>query len=744
MPKKDINSQPLDVQARLCGVPLDIYRAMLTDDTFPVTGTLAAKRDWINLHRDRFSATAAAPDPYDAHKERARLRQAKQAASGRDIAPMPPVVNPARRATAMASLRTFLETYFAKTFYLAWSPDHLDVIESMEHAIRHGGRYAIAMPRGSGKTALCQGALLYAAFTGLHKFAALVQADQEAADEALEAVKMELSANDLLVQDFPEVCYPIAKLENLANRANGQTLHGRQTRIIWRADRVRLPTVHGSAASGVVIATAGITGGVRGLNVTLPGQGKIRPTFILIDDPQTDASARSPTQTEARLETIQGSILGLVGPGESLTVFMPCTIIRPGDVSDQALGGRFPDWQAKRTRMVITWPEKAAEPLWERYLELRREDILAKRTGDASHSRAHYIAHRDDMDRGAVVAWEARRESDELSALQHAYNLKFRVGDVAFAAEYQNDPNPVAAAVGTLRILPEHVPLNRVAPGHLPTGADRLAIHIDVHDKILYWCAACGDGHYRAIAFPDFGTYPEQGRGTWTMGSVKRTIRRAHQGLEPEAAIQAALVHLIRELANRDWPVAATGASRRADRILVDLAYLPDVVLAAIKETGLSHVQGSRGLGIGAAHKPFDEYKNNRGDLTGDHWRIETPERRKASIVKVDANYWKSALARRLHLPPDDPAHPAVPGGHVHFHSFVAHLGGKYGHPVPNAQYGRTVHEWKVQPGAGEDHWFDNAYNAFAALSILGAVLTPATEPVAKKRKAPRYSGIVM
>ena len=43
------------------------------------------------------------------------------------------------------------------------------------------------------------------------------------------------------------------------------------------------------------------------------------------------------------------------------------------------------------------------------------------------------------MDRGSVVAWPERHNDDELSAIQHAMNLKLR-DEAAFFAEYQNEP----------------------------------------------------------------------------------------------------------------------------------------------------------------------------------------------------------------------------------------------------------------------------------------------------------------
>ena len=91
-------------------------------------------------------------DPYEALKERARARNAALSLAGRDIGELPAVVDPERKAQAASDFRFFCETYFPLTFHLPWSPDHLKVIAKIEQAVLHGGLFAMAMPRGSGKT----------------------------------------------------------------------------------------------------------------------------------------------------------------------------------------------------------------------------------------------------------------------------------------------------------------------------------------------------------------------------------------------------------------------------------------------------------------------------------------------------------------------------------------------------------------------------------------------------------------
>ena len=84
-------------------------------------------------------------------------QSAKQRAiskSSRDIGELPPTKNPKRGKRCERSFRRFCEVYFPAVFCLKWSDDHLRVIAKIEAAVLDGGLFALAMPRGSGKTSL--------------------------------------------------------------------------------------------------------------------------------------------------------------------------------------------------------------------------------------------------------------------------------------------------------------------------------------------------------------------------------------------------------------------------------------------------------------------------------------------------------------------------------------------------------------------------------------------------------------
>ncbi len=116
------------------------------------------------------------PAKMDYTEARRRQAQRNRAATkaSQDVYPVPEVEDYARRQACAESFRLFCETYFAAAFHRAWSDDHLRVIGRIEKAVRDGGLFTFAMPRGSGKTTLARCSALWATrYPVQNRFAAL-------------------------------------------------------------------------------------------------------------------------------------------------------------------------------------------------------------------------------------------------------------------------------------------------------------------------------------------------------------------------------------------------------------------------------------------------------------------------------------------------------------------------------------------------------------------------------------------
>lgn len=641
---------------------------------------------------------------YDDKRESSRLRQESVARSGRDIGEIPAIVNPKRRKRCERSLISFLEEYFPETFYLPWSDDHRKVIKSIEVIALEGGLKAYAMPRGSGKTAIAEGAALWVALYGHHPFIAVIGPDKGHADGRIENMRVDLEQNDRLYEDFPEVCYPLRRLEGITQRR--LLYKGKPVAMELTAHRIVLPWIPGSKAAGTVITTAGLTGQIRGMNVKLPNGRVIRPSFAICDDPQTEESAYSPSQCAARESIINKAVLGLAGPGVAPSVIVPCTVICKGDLADRLLDRKTnPQWRGERTRMVVSWPSDKA--LWEKYAELWRAGEESEAGPDVATE--FYRANRDAMDAGAAVSWAERKEPGELSGLQHAMNLKLRRGESAFNSEYQNDP-PDESKLGADLMTAEQIAakVNRFERGRVPIDATELVMFIDVMGDVLFysmvaWC----EGFTGYIV--EYGSDPEQSQAHFRVSDVRRTLKSLAPNAGKEAAIYAGLERLVNAKCGRDY-IRDDGSPMRVSRCLIDANWgdSTDVVYQFCRQTAHSGVVSpSHGKGIGASSLPIGEWNRKPGDKYGSNWIMPSLDRTKRQVrhVVYDTNFWKSFLQERLVIPMGDPGCLSVFGSEPSKHRmFADHLTAEY--RVQTSGRGRTVWEWKLRPNQ-ENHWLD-------------------------------------
>lgn len=692
----------------------------------------------LGERRRRASIAPKQSRTYEEMKEAARARSTEASLSGRDIGPLPEVVDPERRARCRASLREFCETYFPETFYLKWSPDHLEVLSKIETAVRDGGLFALAMPRGEGKTSICERSVLWAGLNGFRKFITIVGATETAAVELMETVKAELETNDLLLEDYPEVCHPIRRLEGINNRASGQLLEGKRTHISWCGNEIVLPTVDGSAASGIIILAVGITGRIRGMKRKVDGKD-VRPELVIIDDPQTRESAESSEQCAKRLRAIKGDILGLAGPGKTISGVMPCTVISPDDVADQILNRKKnPEWNGYRLPLMRHMPDKKAMELWHRYREISIDSYL--KYNDNRDATEFYRMHRAAMDSGAEPSWLERYNADEISAVQYAMNLYFK-GEEAFMAEYQNDPTPQETAdVEKLTVEQIFARQNHRERFTVPVQAQSLTMFIDVQKDLLYY-TVCAVSETFSTWVIDYGTFPDQKRRYFTLKDAKASFRNLYPEATSEGAIYEAIRELTDDFLSRDF-LRDDGAKLRITKCAVDSGWgfsTDSVYLACRQSPYAAILYPSKGVGIGAAQKPFSEYRKVPGEKIGDNWRITGARGKRFSrLLEYDTNFWKSFYRERLLASPGDTGSFTIWGNNNEQHRmFAEHLTAETS--VPTSGRGRKVDVWKMIPNR-ENHFLDGIVGCLVLASVDGCKIVekkPFSRTVSVPRPAP-------
>lgn len=651
----------------------------------------------------------------DVERSRERTRR------GSDIGEIPKVVNPDRRESCRLNLLLFLTTYFPQSTGLSpFSEDHHRVIERTQDCILRGGRFVNAVYRGFAKSTVSENAMIWAVLHAHRQFGGIFAAEAGLADKAINSIRTELSDNEMLYEDFPEVCHAIRALEGKSQRCNSQTHGGRRTHIGWKKDTLVLPTIEGSAASGAIIMSRGLTGSILGLRWKTPDGKQLRPDFCIVDDPQTRESAKSPVQCQVRLEILSKSVMKLAGHTRSMAAVVNATVIEEGDMVDQLLDqARYPAWQGERIPMVRKFADQHEELWMGTYRDLRctfSKEVVGDQARAHREANEFYLANRAEMDAGCVVSWASCFDPDaEHSAIQHAYNSLIDDGPDVFASEFQQAPlKNEAASLGlsTDEVRGRAIEIPRWV---VPRGCDTLTAMVDVQEKVLYW-AVVAWGHQFRGHLVAYGSYPEQPKPYWTLRDAKRTLSKAAGGATLEAAIHAGLEQVSQELLGREFARESDDAVLRVSQVFVDAnwAQTQSVVRDFARRSPWGpRVLPTHGRFVGASGSTISDKRPDRGERIGFNWRTSTIQRQRH--VLYDTNAWKTFIATRMKLPTGDLQSFTVHAGN---HDMLAdHLSAEA--PVRVESKMRVVDEWKAIPGR-DNHWLDCLVGAAVAASFTG------------------------
>lgn len=601
----------------------------------------------------------------DARRKQKNESQNRINAAKREIGPPP---DPPTGDTAIerdkcdTSLLFFLSNCFPAAFPLDWSADHLRLIEAIARTVMNGELKALAMPRGSGKTTLIIRAAIWAILTGNRRFVCIVAATETAAKKLLKGIKTELLHNPKLAELYGPELHAILGLGGEPKRAAQQTVNGVLTSVEFTTEQICLGYIEGIKTSGAYISVCGITGNIRGQQVTLPSGEIIRPDCCLVEDPQTKVSAKSKTQCDERHEIMMGDVLGMAGPDVRIAAFCTCTVIYEDDLADRLLDrNKSPDWHGDKCKMVYKWPKN--EAVWDEYRAIRETEL--REDGDGSKANKFVVDNFELMHDGAEVAWEQRKTEHDVSSLQYAYNLRFR-DEAVFYAEFQNTPLSNATEIPfELRVDNITTRITNVGRNRIPAECEKITAQIDVQKNVLFYCVTAwtlgGRGHVI-----DYGTWPDQKRINFKKRDIRNTLQEATNAEGLNEAIFAGLETLTENLLGKTEEVEpgkmqmvartfkrVDGAALSIDRVGIDArwGFSTRVVRRFARESQhAGKIIPTFGQYVGANSKPWHKWKLNSGERGGIHCRIQPPPKNVRGVreLLIDTNWWKSFAAERL------------------------------------------------------------------------------------------------
>lgn len=659
-------------------------------------------------------ATEIETDAYAKHARRMAERQQEASLSSRNIGDIPEVKNPERRARAIDDFRFFCRTYWSDIFYLPFNEDHETVIEKMILVAKDGGQFAIAMPRGSGKTALVERIALWTILRGERKYIIIFGKTEPKAKDILDEIKHSLETNELLFEDFPEICYPVRQLNGINMRSHGQLYKGKRTFIQWDAAEITFPNIPGSPAAMAIMEVTGLASAARGAR-----KKGMRPDLLIFDDPQTDQSAANLDTSMKNADIIENSVKGMAAPGRKIAAFMPCTVIKQGDLAEMFLNRELkPQWLGERMKTLYEFPERM--DLWNQYAQKRAQSL--EKYGTIETATQFYRANRETMDAGARVAWKERFYIGEISAIQSAMEIFFDNEDIFFS-EFQNDPRDRTPDAEKIKAVDIMARTNRLPRRICPKNATRLTAFVDVQDKMLYWAVIAWDDKFSGYVV-DYGTTPEQRGKYFTLATADRTLAHITDAQTREGRWIAGYESITNNLVLYNWNTE-DGRTMKIDRVLIDYADAdakPTIETFILRSRTPGVFLAYQGIGITAARRPMSEYPRKNGDRLGLNWRTRARmNERPIPVLQSDTNFWKSFVRARLAMPAADAGALTFYGDDPQEHRLIAeHLTAEFS--VRTEGHGRTVNQWQAIPNR-DNHWLDCIVGATVAASEQGITL---------------------
>jgi hypothetical protein len=658
----------------------------------------------------------------DQREKNRKLRRAREVSeNSRDISEaMYSCMNPERREECRLDLKTFLETYMAEAFYLDWSPDHLKALAKIQTSVLDKGLFALAMPRGSGKSTMCLGALMWVILYAHKRYPVLIGATSPASEKMLMGVVTFMTTNQLLLEDFPEACIPFQALGGQANRAGGQLCNGLTTKIKLGKDKIILPYIEDDngdpyPTSSLIVETGGLTSAIRGKQHITPDGEILRPDFVIIDDPQTTESANSVTQIAKREELINKDVLGLAGADNRIDGVCPCTIIAPDDLAAKLLDRKIsPRWRGEIYQMMRKMPVNL--DAWEAYRDLYFDALRADEY-DAKKVNDYYLENRETLDEGGEASWDKRKTEHEVSAIQHAMHL-YLEDEESFFSEYQNAPKE--KDIGR-RLKPKEVQkkINGYKKLVIPQQCNDLTAFIDVQDDLLWYTVIAWEKDATGYVI-DYGAFPDQKMNYYTNVSAKYRLKTTYpHTTDLGGRLFAGLTDLCdRMLEERERD---DGVLMTVNKVLIDAGWglSTKKIYQFCREYGRAEVLPYMGFGIKASSKPMSEYSCNSGEMNFNHARLSVPKDQKIRRIDCDVNYWKTVVAERLGLANGSKGGLTLFKERPERHKmFAEQMTSEMSILVKSPT--REVDEWKHPNRSRDNHLFDCVVGASAAADMIG------------------------
>ena len=314
-----------------------------------------------------------------------------------------------RRQTAGQSLRAFAQLYLPHCLSKPDSKLHHELYALLQGLPQKpGARVAIAAPRGSAKSTLVsQIFLLWCICHRLCRYIVLISDTAEKAADFLGHVKDELTGNERLAEDYPEVCEPGSRRARLTRWRSGEIVTRNQVKV---------------TALGV------------GQNIRGRKSREDRPDLMILDDVESQENTATQPGRAKLSDWFHKAVLKAGTPQTRVIVIG--TIQHYDSLLARLTDAvKSPLWEGRVYRAVMRWSDHPE--LWQTWVQiLRSQQEHEGKTGPQA-ARSYFDAHCKEMLAGTAVLWPEVEDYYTLMLMRESE------GPASFDSEKQNEPvNP--------------------------------------------------------------------------------------------------------------------------------------------------------------------------------------------------------------------------------------------------------------------------------------------------------------
>lgn len=323
-----------------------------------------------------------------------------------------------RREEGGKSLRAFAMLYMQHHMQYLPSEAHIELYDLLDKiTVERGKKVAIAAPRDFGKSTLITLIyIIYCICYDKEKFIVVISNTASQACQMLDNIKKELTENELLRVDFPDI---------FEFKLGFKQLRWREGDVITR--------------NNIRVMTFGSGQNPRGRRF-----GSARPTLIIADDLENAENTFSQDARDKTRDWFEKSILKL---GSEITnyifignLYHPYSLLGEYTSTDTNQV-----WIKKIYSAIVTWPMRM--DLWDKWSSIYSYRETFKDASGPEAAFPYYMENKAAMDEGAKLLWPARYSLYSLMKVREE-------NDFSFMSELQNTPlNPKECLIDTDKIV---------------------------------------------------------------------------------------------------------------------------------------------------------------------------------------------------------------------------------------------------------------------------------------------------